>query len=179
MASRSPPRSSFSRCIESNALSSTCRTETCLRSRNDFQRRPGLSPSQFWAFPKLTEKSIRLLLPHVLQILRMRTQREIVGNLHCAEPTHLAADDFRSFYCDRIGRGPLFLGARSFRGRRFQRWTGWAAGAQVASTNVAGAVSRPDRRQAFIEHDASRAFHLAQDSVEVHGAGVQPRYFHL
>src|ERR1700722_223543 len=115
MASRSLPRWYFSRCIESNGLSSTCRTETYLRSRNDLRRRPGLIPSRFWVVAKLTEKSFP-----PLQLLRMRTQREIVANLHCAEPTHLAADDFRSFYCDRIGGWPIFLGALSFCDRRFQ-----------------------------------------------------------
>ena len=51
------------------------------------------------------------------------------------------------------------------------------AGPDTASANVARAVSRSDRRQASIEHDVSGAFHPAQNSVEIHRSGVQPRYF--
>ena len=47
----------------------------------------------------------------------------------------------------------------------------------ASSTNTAGAISRSDCGQASVEHDVSRALDLAQDPVEIYGAGLQPGHF--
>src|SRR5580704_4029655 len=175
MASRLLPQWYSSRCIGSSALNSTCRTEVCHRFLSGSSPRPGSIPLPFYA-PVLTGPEITAPIRRVF--MQPRIGRENFSDFHSAEPTHPAADGFCSVHCDRVGRWALSAGFDSVCSRRIQRRAGWFAGSQTASADFARSISRSHRGQAFVEHDVSGALHSAQDSVEVYGAGLQPRYFH-
>src|ERR1700730_12838808 len=162
MASLSRPRWFFSRCIASNASNSTFPTEICLRYRSGSRRRPDSIPLRFWIFRAPTRKNI-LLTSH---LAKLRTRRETVTDLHRAEPTHIAANDFRPVHRDRTGRRPLFLGARALHHRWLQRRPGRPVVPQVAPADFAGTISGSHRRQAVVEHHVSCPFDFAQDSLE-------------
>src|SRR5258708_39863647 len=100
MANRSLPQSSFFRCTELNASSSTFPMAACLPFPSAFRPRPDLIPPQCSALPELTEKKVRNRVHVVPRLVQAGTRLETVANLYRAQPTHAAADDFRSFYCD-------------------------------------------------------------------------------
>src|SRR5712671_4530553 len=178
MESRSLPQSCFFRCTGLNVSTSTLLMGLCLPFRNAFRRRPALIPPRCWVLPKTRGNKDAPLRQCIPRFARIRIQSETVTNLHRAEPTHAAADDFRSVYRDPTGRRPLLMGSGFVRDRGIQRWLGWLVSPQVAPANSAWPISRPYRGQALVEHDVPGAFHSAQDSVEVYGARIQPRYFH-
>ena len=96
---------------------------------------------------------------------------------HRSQSTHFAADGLRSVHRHPSGGRALLVGAHPLRDRRIQRWPGRPARPHASSTDAARPVPRSHRRQASAEHDVSGAVDPAQDSVEIHGAGLQPRHF--
>src|SRR5579871_1577620 len=112
----------------------------CRRFRSGSLQRP------VWTLPTRFARQPAMAVALRRRWLRRKVRNEALADPDRAEPADAVAHGLCAVHRDRTGRGTIRVGARAVHHRGTERWPGWIAGAQTASTDAAGAISRPNCR---------------------------------